>query len=430
MRKRIFTSTIAALALFVVVGLVAALALSWPNLARAHSVAGAALTRLTVSPGTLTPAFSRSVHYYTVPVADTVTQITIEATPGGDGTVAYAEADGTALPDADANTPGQQVDIPTAGKRINVEVTHTDAAEVMVETYGVLVIREGPAVPDTIVLMALYDSTNGEGWTTNTNWGSTVPIEDWHGVNTDGNGRVTYLALWNNNLRGTLPAELGNLDQLTELPLQDNHLTGSIPDLGRLTNLTLLRMWNNQLSGAIPASLSKLTNLRYLELRENQLTGPIPDLSRNTNLQFLDLHGNQLSGTIPSMRGLTNLEEMLLHDNLLSGPIPDLSRLTSLTHLYLNKNQLSGEIPASLGNLTNLQYLILWGNQLSGEIPDLSRLTSLNYLYLQQNQLTGEIPASLGSLTNLLHLFLWGNQLSGGDPCLAGQPHPPAIPVP
>ena len=63
MRKRIFTSTIAALALFVVVGLVAALAIAWPNLARAHSVAGAALTRLTVSPGTLTPSFSRSVHH-------------------------------------------------------------------------------------------------------------------------------------------------------------------------------------------------------------------------------------------------------------------------------------------------------------------------------------------------------------------------------
>ena len=115
LRKGIFTHTIAALALFVAVGLVAALAPSIAslNLARAHSVAGAALTRLTVSPGTLTPAFSRSVHYYTVPVADTVTQITIEATPGGDGTVAYAEADGTALPDADMRTPpGQQVDHP------------------------------------------------------------------------------------------------------------------------------------------------------------------------------------------------------------------------------------------------------------------------------------------------------------------------------
>ena len=223
---------------------------------RSHSPGRAALTALTVTAGgttqTLFPTFSSTVHHYVVPVVDGVTQITIEARPDGDGTVAYEEADGTALTDADTTTDGMQVDIPTDGKRINVEVTHDDAGEVMEETYGVLVIREGPAVQDTIVLMALYDSTDGDGWTNNTNWGSTVPIEDWAQVNTDGNGRVTYLALWNNNLRGTLPAELGNLDQLTELPLQDNHLTGSIPDLGRLSQLELLRMWNNQLSGEIP----------------------------------------------------------------------------------------------------------------------------------------------------------------------------------
>ena len=468
MRKRIFTSTIAALALFVVVGLVAALALSWPNLARAHSVAGAALTALTVTAEgtaqTLTPALSSTVHYYTVPVADTVTQITIEATPSGDGTVAYEEADETALPDADANTPGQQVDIPTAGKRINVVVTHTDAGVMMVETYGVLVIRHGPAVPDKIVLMALYNYAGGEGWTNSTDWGSTVPIGTWFGVIPDSDGRVIELNLSENNLVGILPTALGNLDQmttlnlntnqlsgtipdltrltsltnlqlgdnalsgtipaslnslttLTHLYLHQNQLSGSIPDLGRLSELQLLRLWNNQLSGEIPASLSKLTNLRSLDLRENQLTGPIPDLSRNTNLQFLDLHGNQLSGTIPSMRGLTNLEEMHLHDNLLSGPIPDLSSLTSLTHLYLNKNQLSGPIP-DLSSLTSLTHLYLNKNQLSGEIPDLRRLTSLLYLFLDDNQLSGTIPSTRG-LTNLQQLSLSRNQLSGRIPDLS-----------
>ena len=209
---------------------------------RAHSVAGAALRALTVSPGTLTPAFSSTVHYYVVPVADGVMQITIAARPDGDATVVYAEADGTALADADTTTDGMQVDIPAEGKRINVEVTHDDAGEVMEETYGVLVIREGPAEPDTIALMALYNSTDGDNWTNNANWGSSLPLDDWYNVNTGADGRVTYLALWSNNLRGTLPAELGDLDQMTELPLQDNHLTGSIPDLGRLTNLTLLRM--------------------------------------------------------------------------------------------------------------------------------------------------------------------------------------------
>ena len=53
MLKRISTSTVAALALFTFVGLVAALApsLASQNLARAHSPGGAALTALTVTAG-------------------------------------------------------------------------------------------------------------------------------------------------------------------------------------------------------------------------------------------------------------------------------------------------------------------------------------------------------------------------------------------
>ena len=90
---------------------------------RAHSPGSAALTALTVTAGgttqTLFPAFSRTVHHDVVPVADAVTQITIEARPGGDATVVYAEADGTVIADADTNTPGQQVDLSMDGKRVN-----------------------------------------------------------------------------------------------------------------------------------------------------------------------------------------------------------------------------------------------------------------------------------------------------------------------
>ena len=136
----------AALALFAVVGLVAALApsIAWPNLARAHSPGDASLTALTVTAGetaqTLTPAFSSTVTDYTVAVANTVTQITIEATADGDGSVAYQNTDGTTLTDADTSADGQQVDLPAAGgKRIDVVVTHgTDT-----QTYTVLVSHEG-----------------------------------------------------------------------------------------------------------------------------------------------------------------------------------------------------------------------------------------------------------------------------------------------
>ena len=88
MRNRIFTSTVAVLALFAVVGLVSALApsIAWPNLARAHSPGSATLTALTVTVDgmaqTLTPAFSSAVTNYTVAVADTVTQITVSRHAG------------------------------------------------------------------------------------------------------------------------------------------------------------------------------------------------------------------------------------------------------------------------------------------------------------------------------------------------------------
>ena len=61
------------------------------------------------------------------------------------------------------------------------------------------------------ILVALYNSTNGPNWTNNTNWLTDAPLGDWHGVETDENGRVTKLELGFNNLSGSLPPELGDL---------------------------------------------------------------------------------------------------------------------------------------------------------------------------------------------------------------------------
>ena len=137
MRKSIFTSRVAALALFAVVGLVSALAPSIAslNLARAHSPGGAALTALTVTAGgtaqTLTPMFNSAVYSYTVRVDNSVAQVTVSGTPDGDGTV----------------TADQQVNLPAVGaKRVIVVVTHTDSGTTT-QTYTVLVSREGTDDP-------------------------------------------------------------------------------------------------------------------------------------------------------------------------------------------------------------------------------------------------------------------------------------------
>ena len=275
----------------------------------------------------------------------------------------------------------------------------------------------GTPNPDRDALVALYNATNGPNWTNNTNWLSDKPLGEWHGVTTNANGRVTELRFLGNQLTGSIPSSLGNLNNLTSLDFQSNQLTGSIPpELGNLTNLTRLYLNNNQLTGSIPPELGNLTNLTALLIWNNQLSGSISSaLGRLSNLRGLGLSDNQLTGSIPSWLGnLTNLTGLSLGGNQLSGNIPpELGRLSNLELLNLNNNQLTGSIPPELSNLTNLERLLLGGNQLTGSIPSwLGNLTNLRLLWLFSNTaLSGMLPSSLVNLTNLEQLWLNNTQL-------------------
>lgn len=314
--------------------------------------------------------------------------------------------------------------------------------------YGAIPAKERAA------LIALYESTNGDGWTNRDGWKgnhnesdgfSKIGSEDnWYGIKVTGN-RVTFIDLDNNNLVGTIPVELGSLKNLKRLHLYNNKLTGKIPpELGDLSNLVGLSLVFNQLSGEIPAELGNLTNLKWLYLYYNQLTGSIPEdlrklknleelylnnnqlsekippgLEKLSNLKILYLSSNQLTGDIPDKLGkLSNLEELYLHENLLTGDIPpELGDLSNLKKLYLNYNVLDGLIPPELGDLSKLEELCLNDNFLDGTIPPaLGNLSYLKMLYLSRNQLSESIPPELGSLLNLEGLYLNDNQLSGPIP--------------
>ena len=332
-------------------------------------------------------------------------------------------------------------------------------------------------------LVALFNSMNGPDWNDRTNWNSDAPLEEWYGITVGENGRITEINLVNNNLIGSLPAELAELSNLRRLDFSDNDgLTGPLP--ARWTELPLEYLWmeGTQLCAPPDAefqawldkipeySITDCTETRpewyalrllyqstngkdwknnenwlseapldqwhgvttdedggvtALDLADNNLSGEIPPgLAALSGLTSLKLYGNSLSGPIPAELGqLTNLTHLALSSNNLSGSIPhELGQLTNLTHLALSSNNLSGSIPHELGQLTNLTHLALSSNNLSGPIPaELSQLTDLTELNLTYNSLSGPIPAELSQLAGLTRLVLSRNNLSGPIPAELGR---------
>ena len=315
-----------------------------------------------------------------------------------------------------------------------IRVAATDAGGLSVsQSFSATVEGAGDTDPpgsvesDRAALEALYDATGGAGWTDRTNWKTSTPLGEWHGVTTDTDGRVTEVDLYDNALAGWLPPALGNLALLETLRLGENALTGPIPaTLGNLANLERLDLGWTQLTGPIPGALGRLVNLRELNLfsnpfHSNHLTGPIPAALGNlVNLEWLSLSGNDLTGPIPAWLGnLPQLRELSLSGNELTGRIPSaLGSLSNLRSLSLGGNRLTGSIPGALGSLASLESLSLGGNELTGRIPSaLGSLANLRQLDLSRSDLTGAVPSELGSVMNLEQLdlsYTWG--LSGPLP--------------
>lgn len=66
-----------------------------------------------------------------------------------------------------------------------------------------------------------------------------------------------------NNLKGTMPSELFDLEKLEILAISENELTGTVDsNLGRLTNLLEFYCYGNKLTGEIPWEIGYLTKVK------------------------------------------------------------------------------------------------------------------------------------------------------------------------
>ncbi|KAK7826640.1 receptor-like protein eix2 [Quercus suber] len=123
---------------------------------------------------------------------------------------------------------------------------------------------------------------------------------------------VKIIDLSNNNLFGSIPAEICVLFELRFLNLSRNHLMGKIPEkIGSMKELESIDLSRNHLSGKIPPSISNLTFLSYLDLSYNNFFGRIPSSTQLQSFDALSYVGNpQLCGD-PLPKNCTIEEESL-----------------------------------------------------------------------------------------------------------------------
>ncbi len=347
---------------------------------------------------------------------------------------------------------------------------------------------------DIVALEVLFQTTTGEGWKRSDGWLDSPALGEWYGVDADSLGRVVTLDLTDNGLSGRLPVHLGHLVHATTLRIGNNEdLSGSLPlslaELDALSELDysgtelcvpdepsfrdwlravgthrgtglncapgptdreILRLlyeatdgpnWlsnDNWLSdrplhewyGVETDGDGRVVHLNLSGRRQGlqwlrNLAGEIPpELGQLSKLKTLRLRINQLTGEIPPELGqLHNLEYLDLGWNGFTGEIPpELAQLSNLERLDLSVSGLTGEIPIEFGELSNLTYLDLGDNFFTGKIPpQLGQLHNLEYLTLYRNALTGEIPTELGQLLKLVHLDMEGNRLTGQIPPSLGR---------
>lgn len=104
---------------------------------------------------------------------------------------------------------------------------------------------------------------------------------------------ITELNVSNNNLTGSLPAEVRRLPALQTINASYNNFTGIPAEIGQLKNLVSLDYSYNNLD-TMPDELQNLVQLEYLSLAYNNYQEVPFELNSLKNLKVLDLRANPI----------------------------------------------------------------------------------------------------------------------------------------
>jgi len=311
---------------------------------------------------------------------------------------------------------------------------------------------------DSLALVDLYNNTGGPNWQANTNWLTTAPVGEWFGIKVSG-GRVKYINLAGDSLKGSLPPTIGNLSAADTILLSLNNLGDSIPSaITGLKPVVYLDISNNNFtfagmeaihSNLILAKYSPQNNIAFTingnlfsfnaggtlgndtftwyknsaqyatKTGDSTLTVPLAEVDNEYALTITNSHVPGL--TLYSPYPLRVQDSLALVDFADStgqvwakyrgwgkGPIQNWGGIALTKGRVASVNEsgvnMAGNIPASFGNLTALETLDLSNNFLSSVPATIGNLQKLRYINLYHNQAIDTIPVEIGRLAALTYV--------------------------
>eukprot|EP00055_Hartaetosiga_balthica_P013203 m.66854 g.66854 ORF g.66854 m.66854 type:complete len:412 (-) comp8198_c2_seq1:6071-7306(-) len=189
----------------------------------------------------------------------------------------------------------------------------------------------------------------------------------------------------------TVPREIGMMQRLERLSVNNNAITCLPHTIGNCTSLKVVHLGRNLLE-YLPMELFQLPNLQTLQAFNNV----IKDLVIPAKLAH------------PSRLTLLNLN----HNNLASLP-PTISQLSCLTSLSIDNNELT-TLPSEVCELVKLEHLSACGNHIRILPPTIHTMKCLKKLILIDNLLES-IPIHALSIKTLRELDVSLNRIESID---------------
>lgn len=150
----------------------------------------------------------------------------------------------------------------------------------------------------------------------------------WYGIQC-ANGRVTGIVLEGMELAGKIDFRTFSIfEELSILSFKNNSLKGNVMDFSHNHQMKYIDLSGNEFEGLISRSLLSLNLLETLLLQDNKLTGPMPEFNQ-PSLKTINVSNNDLENRIPKTQALRSLSPDSFSGNpRLCGP-PSLNSCSS-----------------------------------------------------------------------------------------------------